>query len=152
VRGLAKSCLSCVVALLAAAASAQPPDPSSREGAVLAAEGRRYKAMIAVAVDALEPLLADELRFTHANGNVEAKYEFIASLESGNLDYQAIETSEVAVRVLGEAAIVTGVADLQLVARGNRSRVRLLYTAVYVERDGAWRLLVYQSTRHPQQR
>ena len=82
---------------------------------------------------------------------MEAKYQFIASLESGNLDYQAIDTRDVTARVLGDVAVVTGIADLRLVVRGAAARAALLYTAAYVKRDGAWRLWVYQSTRHPTQ-
>ena len=138
-------------ALWAVSAVAQTPDPSSPEGAVLAAEARRYKATVDADVKVLEEMLADDLRYTHANGSVEGKYQFIASLESGNLDYQAIATRDVSARVVGDAAVITGIADLRLVVRGAPTKAALLYTAAYVKRDGAWLLWVYQSTRHPTQ-
>jgi hypothetical protein len=139
------------IALWVVSASGQAPDPSSPEGAVLAAETRRYKAMIDADVAELERLLAVDLRYTHANGSVETKYQLIASLESGNLDYQTIESSDVTVRVVGDAAVVTGIAALRVVERGAPNGARLLYTAAYVKREGVWQLWVYQSTRHPEQ-
>ena len=137
-----------LVVFLAAPAGAQP-DPLSPEAEVLAAQQRRYQAMIDVDVAALEALLADDLRFTHADGKVESKYEFIASLESRNLDYQAIEESDTRVRIHGPAAVVTGETRTRLVVGGERRRVHLLFTAVYVRGEGGWRLVVYQSTEHP---
>ncbi|MGI9431241.1 MAG: nuclear transport factor 2 family protein [Myxococcota bacterium] len=131
--------------------AAQEPDPSSPEGALLAIEARRYKAMIEANVPSLEKLLADDLRFTHANGSVETKYQFIASLEAGNLDYQAIGTRDVTVRIVGDVGVITGVAEVRLGIRGARSWAHLLYTAVYVKRERGWQLWVYQSTRHPEQ-
>lgn len=141
----------CAMVLCAGSVSAQDPDPSSPEGVVLAAEARRYKAMIEADVAGLEKLLADDLRYTHANGSVETKYQLIASLEAGNLDYQAIGTREVTVRVVGDLAVITGVAELRLAVRGVRSWAHLLYTAAYRKREGSWQLWVYQSTRHPTQ-
>ena len=142
----------CWVFVGAGAVFAQDVDPSSPEGVVIAAEARRYKAMIEADVGGLERILADELRYVHASGNVETKYQLIASLESGNLDYQAIEPSDVVVRIHGDTAVVTGFADFRLEVRGTRSSARLLYTAVYKRiQGGAWRLWVYQSTRHPEQ-
>ncbi|MDH3684628.1 MAG: nuclear transport factor 2 family protein [Myxococcales bacterium] len=151
VRNLACLGLLWAIFLGAAPGSAQEPDPSSPEGALLAVEARRYKAMIEAEVTGLEKLLADDLRYTHANGSVETKYQLIASLEAGNLDYQAIGTRDVTVRIVGDVGVVTGVAELRLAVRGIRSWAHLLYTAVYVKRERGWQLWVYQSTRHPQQ-
>jgi ketosteroid isomerase-like protein len=123
------------------------PDPLSPEAEVQAAEQRRYQAMVAVDIPALEKLLGEELRYTHANGNSETKYEFIASLESRNLDYQLIEASDSTVHVYGDAATVTGRARLRVASRGTRQKFELVFTAVHVRRDGAWQLVAYQSTR-----
>ena len=140
-----------LVALTAVAVAARAQtDPLSPEGEVMVVEERRTQAMVDADVPALESLLADQLRFTHANGNVESKYQVIAALESKNLDYQSIETSGVVVRVYGSAAVVAGTAKVRLVELGERRRVDLVYTAVYARsEEGDWQLVAYQSTRSP---
>lgn len=146
---MVRSAAGLLAALLLAGSAFAQPDPLSPEGIVLGVEARRYRAMIEPDVAILEEILADDLRFTHASGSVESKYEFIASLESGNLDYESIETRDVLVRIYEKAAVVTGAAKLAVVSLGQRRSVDLLYTAVYVRGEKGWRLVSYQSTQRP---
>jgi hypothetical protein len=137
-----------IASLLGAAAVAQP-DPLSPEAEVRAVEQKRYRAMIDGDVETLESVLADELRYVHANGSVDSKYEFIASLDSGNLDYEAIDVDDQHVNVYGQAAVVSGTSRVRLLAGGAQRRARLIFTAVYVRGDSGWRLVAYQSTESP---
>ena len=50
-------------------------------------------------------------------------------------------------RVYGEAGVAAGTRSLQMkTADGARRTLANVYTAVYAKRDGAWRLVAYQST------
>jgi hypothetical protein len=135
----------------AAALEPNEPLPPGPEGEILRAEGRRAQALVDADVPALQELLADELRYTHSTGAVETKYVFIASLESGRLDYVSVRTRDEVVHVYGETGVVAGTAVLQVQAAGGAiQKLRSVFTAVYVKREGSWRLVAYQSTRAPE--
>ena len=144
-----------LLALLAlgprAVAQPKPPAPSEAEAEIQHAEERRLQAMVDADVPALQELLGDELRFTHANGSVETKFVLIAALESGRMDYVSAKPRDQVVHVYGDTAVETGTMLLQVRAAGGPiQKLRNVFTAVYVKRDGAWRLVTYQSTRAPE--
>jgi hypothetical protein len=137
------------LALAHAAGALEPgkPLPPGPEGEILAAEALRQRALVDADLAALRELCGDELRFTHASGVVETKYVLLAALESGRLDYLAIKTSDEIVHVYGDAGVLTGNAIVHVkTADGSRRTIPNVYTAVYAKRDGAWRLVAYQST------
>lgn len=130
---------------------AKEPLPPGPEGELLQAEQQRQQALVDADVPALQELLGEELRFTHSNGSVETKYVLLASLESGRLDYVSARGRDVVALAYGEAGVVAGTAVLELRAAGGPlQKVRNVFTAVYVKREGAWRLVAYQSTRAPE--
>ena len=143
------------LALLALGAArpalANEPLPPGPEGELLQAEQQRTRAMVDADIPALQALFGDELRFTHANGSVETKYVLLAALESGRLDYVSARSRDLVVHAYGEAGVVAGTAVLEVSAAGGPvQKLRNLFTAVYAKRDGAWRLVAYQSTRAPE--
>jgi hypothetical protein len=144
------ACLLLLPFLVAGAASAidpAKPFPEGPEGEILAAEAERQRAFVDADLAALGELCGEELRFTHASGTVQTKYRLIAALESKRLDYVAIRTSGEAVHVYGEAGVLTGDAKVSIqLPGGERRTIDNVYTAVYVKREGAWRLVAYQST------
>ena len=145
--------LGAVLALLAGALAgpATAKEASGAEAELLATEQRRYQAMVDAQVAALGGMLAEELRFTHANGVRETREALLASLASGRLDYLSVRTRDDVARVYGDTGVVTGAADLEVRAAGGPElELRILFTAVYVAQDGAWRLVAYQSTRAPE--
>lgn len=141
-------CLALLGLLCQAALARAEPLPPGAEGEILRAEARRYQALVDADVPALQEILGEELRFIHSNGSVENKYVFIAALESGRLDYLAARARDSAVRVYGDTGVVIGTAVLEVsAAAGPTQKLKNLFTAVYVKRDGVWRLVAYQSTR-----
>jgi hypothetical protein len=135
--------------LVAAPAPAEPATPAP-EAEVLRAEALRTRASVDGDLGALRELLAEELRFTHSNGRVATRAGLLDELASGRIDYLSARPRDLAARVYGEAAVVTGRAALGVRAgAGPAQTLENLFTAVYVRRDGAWRLVAYQSTRAP---
>ena len=53
-------------------------------------ERRRFAAMVAQDIAALEPLLADDLTYGHSNGEFQNKAEFLETIRGGRLRYEAI--------------------------------------------------------------
>lgn len=116
---------------------------------VLEAQSARFEAMKSVDVAALDGLLDGELTYTHTVGVEETKEEFIASLRSGTLRYHAISSDEVAIRDLGDAAVLTGLVRLHASLGPQEVRITARFTEVQALRGGQWRLVAWQSTRLP---
>lgn len=108
---------------------------------------RRFAAMVRADTAELERLLADDLTYTHSNGQVETREKFLASIASKAVVYKSIEPSGVEVRVYGEAAVATGRVEMKVTAAGRDLAFVARFTAVYVREDGAWRLAAWQTTR-----
>jgi uncharacterized protein (TIGR02246 family) len=137
-----------LAALPAGAASlhAQVPPGAS---AVLAAERRWTEALVKSDVAALEALYADDLVYVHSGGNVETKGQFLDRVRKGGLKYQKVELVDPRVRVFGSAAVVNGAFDVSVLVDGQPMNHRVIYTHVYAERNGGWRLVAHQTTRAP---
>ncbi len=131
-------------ALLLAAAT--PPS----EADVLAAETRRFAAMVSVDMTTLDALLSDDLVYTHSTGRVETKAQFLESLKAGTNKYKGVDRSDIRVRMYGDTAVVTGAAVLQVETAGNPMSLPIRYTDVYVKSATGWRMVTWQSTRIPQ--
>ncbi len=135
--------------LLLLAAAPLAAAPTAAESAVLAAEQARVTALIQDDFAALERLLADELTYTHSNASVDSKAQFLASLRSGRLKYQALDHSDQRVRVYGEAAILTGRTNVRSRFEGQEMRLTLRFTIVYIQRAGRWQMAAWHSARVP---
>jgi ketosteroid isomerase-like protein len=123
--------------------------PTAAESAVLAAEQARVAALVQDDFAALERLLADDLTYTHSNAAVDSKAQFLASLRSGRLKYQALDHSDQRVRVYGGAAILTGQTNVRSMFEGQPMRLTLRFTIVYIQRAGRWQMAAWHSARVP---
>ena len=124
--------------------AAETTDPRQE---VLAADARRIAAMVQGDLKALEGLLAEDLTYTHSNGQVETRTRFLEGLRAGTLRYLAVEPSDAVVRVHGESAIVTGRANLRVSSQGRELAVQVRFIEVWVKSGGEWKLAAWQSTR-----
>jgi ketosteroid isomerase-like protein len=112
-------------------------------------ERRRFAAMVAQDVATLEPMLAEELRYVHSNGQLENKAQFLETIRSGRLRYRAINVQELDVRSYDDVAVVIGKLTADAEAGGQAVALTLRFTDVYVNRDGRWQLVAWQSARLP---
>ncbi|MEX0690770.1 MAG: nuclear transport factor 2 family protein [Gemmatimonadales bacterium] len=124
-------------------------DDSLTAQQVLAAEDRRLAAMLARDTATLRPLLADELAYTHTSGRLESRAEFLRSLGSGALRYEAIAPEERSVRLYGRVAVVVGRSAMRAGPIGEARAFRIRYLAVYINEGGRWLLGAWQSTIVP---
>ena len=53
-------------------------------------------------------------------------------------------------RVHGDVAVVTGLADMRASIKGEEKALRNRYTNVWEKADGTWRMVAWQSTAVPQ--
>ena len=133
-----------LVLLLPVVALAATPEEEVRT-----ADARRIAAMVDGDVAALGSLLADDLTYTHASGQVENEEQFLAAISSGKLDYESIVASEAQVRIYGNTAVMTGRADIKVKVQGNPVAFGSRFTSAWVRGDGGWRMVAWQSTRLP---
>jgi ketosteroid isomerase-like protein len=110
-------------------------------------ERQRYDLMIKKDLKALGDMLAEDMVYTHSNGNTESKEQYLAGLASGKSVYYAVEPEETRVRFYGNTAILNGIAKVDTEVNGQRTTLRLRYTNAYVKRNGKWQFVTWQSLR-----
>jgi hypothetical protein len=118
---------------------------------VLAAEDRRFAAMVRADTAALRVMLADDLTYTHTTGDKQDRTALLRSLASGELRYKSIAPTERTVRFVGaDAAVVGGRSSMQVESVGRLHRFSIRYLAVYQRAGAAWQLVAWESTRLPE--
>jgi len=113
--------------------------------AVIEAERRRCGAMIANDTHALEALIDDRLRFSHATGSIDGKAAYLAKMAAGRITYLSIDWSEQSVVSLGQVALLTGRMTSRVRVEGTEKRLDNRVLAVWMY-EGAWRLIAFQPT------
>lgn len=143
-----------ILAILSLPALAQAPPRSTSPGGATPeasrelrdADAARFAAMVAGDAAALETMLGPDLSYTHSNGLVQARAEFLAALRKGTLRYESMTPSDVRVRLYEPAGVVTGRIDMKVALDGKETQIAARYTAVYVRRDGRWQLVAWHSS------
>lgn len=100
-------------------------------------------------VAAATRLLADDYVFLQADGQVSNKAQNIAGLGDPAFVCESLTTDGVEVRVFGDVGVITGRAHFRAKFKGQEVDDELLYTDVWVKRQGRWQNVVSQATRRP---
>ncbi len=124
-----------------------PPNDARAE--VLAAEDRRYRAMLDADLAALDALCHDELSYAHSSGVRDTKAEYLGKVASGYYRYHRIDHPVERVEVVGDCAMVVGRMRSDLRVQGTPKTIDNLALAVWARDTGRWRLLAYASTPLP---
>jgi hypothetical protein len=90
----------------------------------------------------LERILADGLSWT-ARGDRLNKAQVIADIFSNNLHFKSFAHDNVAAKIFGNTAVVTGHSTSVLEYKGKLFDAPRLFTDVYVKMDGRWQLVVH---------
>jgi hypothetical protein len=115
----------------------------------LAAEDARYAAQTAGDFAAMERLFADDLVYIHASGAVDNKAGLIEAQRSRAVVYRSMRRSDVATRVYGPAAIITGRGKFEVKLKGEDRTVNLLFHSVWVKRSAGVQFVSWQATPLP---
>lgn len=121
----------------------------STEQEIDALEDRRYAAMVKADMAALEALVHEAMLYTHSSGVVDTKASWLESMRSGRTRYKSTSTPERRVRVLGDAALVTGKAQFEVELNGQPRTLKLLYLNVWSKTPEGWKFAGWQSTPQP---
>lgn len=116
------------------------------EDSVRAVEMSRRDALLAADTVALSKLLAPDFMEISRLGTVRTRADNIRDIASGALHLTTIKYDSLNVRVYGEVAVLTGIADNTGTMRGFPFSGRIRYTRVFVRRDGRWQAVLMQQT------
>ena len=117
--------------------------------AVLAAEDRRYDALLGPDLPALERLFHERLSYAHSSGVRDTKAEYLAKIENGYYVYSRIDHPVERVDVVGDSAVVVGRMTADLTVDGTAKTIDNLALAVWTRAGGEWQLIAYASTPLP---
>jgi ketosteroid isomerase-like protein len=132
-----------LVAVLAAAAmSGLPPDLAKAAHAYDLAQMHNDKA-------ALERLLAPDYRLFNSGGQVQDKAGFIADSTAPDFHMEPFKVEDPLEKVMGDTALLGGVATLKGTSGGQPFTARLRFMDVWARRSGKWVVVFTQATRVP---
>jgi len=131
-------------------------------GALLAADGKTIDAVknadrawanatVKGDAAALQNLLANDVTYTHSNGETDTKKIYIDNL-TGARKYHKIEYESLDARLYanGNAAVVTAVVRIETSQKGgpvNPAHLRFIH--MWIHQQGRWQLVAHQSLRLP---
>lgn len=111
---------------------------------------RRFaQAMLDGDASALETLLATDFTYTHRNARVEPRDELLPSVRGGRRNAR-MDFEGMSVRCYPGTTIVNGLAHMRVGPVDRPIEFDSNFTAVWVEIDDSWRLVVYHSTGVPE--
>lgn len=123
----------------------EPDDPDPTQPVVEAFE-RVRAAMMALDTDPLRDLVAEDYEGSDARGRLHDRATLIEVYGPGGVELDVFEIEDRSVRLIGDTALVSGIATIH----GHYGDVefghRLRFLDVYAERDGTWKVVASQVT------
>jgi ketosteroid isomerase-like protein len=114
---------------------------------IRATERERLRALVAADVARARQLHADDFQLINPLGGVLSKEQYLAGIDSGQLNYLFWEPDSIAVRVYGDIAVIRYQSQLEIVVLGRHiPRQRYWHTDLYERRDGQWQVVWSQAT------
>jgi ketosteroid isomerase-like protein len=97
----------------------------------------------------LEQLWADDIEIVVPKMAVMTKPEALTFFRSGRMTFDHYETSDLKVRVYGEAAVVTGRLARSRSLLGVTTTDEWRFTKVYARQSGRWRVVSFHASDAP---
>ena len=139
-----------VLVLLAAchAASALPRrEKSEIHKQIEALEQQWRNALVTNNVGQMDHLLADDYIGITSNGTVETKTQALDQRRAGTVRITRLDLTDTHVRVYGDTAVVTSLADLEGTNGASNISGEYRYTRVYARRLGQWKIVSFEASR-----
>ncbi len=121
----------------------------NHENEILALADKRFAAMIAADLGALEPMVHEELLYTHSSGITDTKASWLDSMRSGKVKYRSARCSERKVRVVNDVALVNGKAHIEADIGGEPRTLKLLFLNAWAKTPQGWKFVAWQSCPQP---
>jgi ketosteroid isomerase-like protein len=117
---------------------------------IIELDRKRMQAMADKDIATLEAVIADDLIYTHSSARLDTKASLIGNMKSGSTVYSSVVPSDVKAQDLGDAVVLTGIAQIKVNSGGKPMAFGVRFTDVYAKRDGKWQMVVWQSTKLPE--
>jgi len=98
---------------------------------------------------ALSRMVAAEFVEISRFGTLRSRADNIRDIASGDLRLETVRYDSLAVRIYGDVAVLTGIADNTGTFRGMAFSGRIRYMRIFVRRDGRWQAVAMQQTAAP---
>jgi ketosteroid isomerase-like protein len=95
---------------------------------------------------AMDAILADDWMSIGPDGEVVSKAQNTRGFKDGNIDFEAMDPSEVKVRVYGDAAVVTSRVHVKLKVKGEKVDTHVRVSEFYAKPGGKWQCVSTQVT------
>ena len=148
-RSMASVALFLIVAFAqpARSVSQTPPDNDRRE--LMHLEDVWNQAHVAGDAEALDQLWADDLEVAVPHMAVMTRAEALGFARSGRMKFLRYETSDLHIRVYGDAAVVTGHLLRTRTLNGNKVSDDWRFTKVYIRQAHQWRVVSFHASDSP---
>ena len=141
----------CTALCLSSSAIAQGKKSSGgAEDQIKALINQSREAMLKGDSSYLEKNAAEDYSRVGPDGKRVSKTDWVNAIKSGDVKMQSIETSDVKVRVYGNAAVATYAADVKGTNKGRDLSGHIEVTRVFVKQGGKWQEVAFHSTRASQ--
>jgi ketosteroid isomerase-like protein len=100
--------------------------------------------------DALDQLWADDLEVAVPRMSVMTKAEALSFARSGHMKFQHYSTSDIRIRVYGDAAVVSGRLERTRSMNGKELSDDWRFTKVYVRQAQRWRVVAFHASEAAQ--
>jgi ketosteroid isomerase-like protein len=119
----------------------------SDEEQLMKLETDRAAAVVKGDVATLEKQTSDDYTLINMNGQMSGKAQMVTAFKTGQTKLTSDELSDMKVRVYGSTAVITGKADVKGMLGGKDATGQILFTRVYVKKNGQWQSVAFQQTR-----
>ncbi|PYU44280.1 MAG: hypothetical protein DMG54_09700 [Acidobacteria bacterium] len=128
---------------------AQTDGNAGAEQQVRKVEEERRQAILRNDIKSLDWLMAPEYTaiFNLTGGRVTTKADELALNQPDARKVESWNPTDVNIRIYGNVGLVTGLAEIIDVLKGERRHIRVRYTHVWVKRNGGWQLVHRHTTR-----
>lgn len=125
------------------------PAQAQSAAEIVALDNARYDAMVAKDWTKFNELLGDEFVYFSATSKKFTKKEYEDFLKAGAAVLRKATITNTRVNFYGNTAVSQGDTKVDLTLEGKDRVIDLMYTHVWVKRDGRWQLVARQSTFFP---
>jgi hypothetical protein len=146
-----------IAATAAAGANFEKRQDLGAEREIRGLEAQLNRAVVTGDRAFFERVLAEDFTHTSHSGKFKTRAEWMAENkfenqqgkpQPGKTTYEAFEVDDLAVRIYGETAVVTGRSTPKgRNAKGESIRGRYRFLRVWVKRSGTWQVVAFQGTR-----